>query len=74
MKTIADLALGEVAKIKNMDQLPLRLRNRYLDLGIAPGAYVKLINKVNFNRLYIIDIDDVELCLRKSDAQKIIVE
>lgn len=74
MKTIADLALGEVAKIKNMDQLPLRLRNRYLDLGIAPGVYVKLINKVNFNRLYIIDIDDVELCLRKSDAQKIIVE
>jgi len=74
MKTIVDLEIGETAKIINMDQLPLRLRNRYLDLGIAPGSYVKLINKVNFQRLYIIDIDDVELCLRKKDAQKIIVE
>ncbi|HEY8364360.1 MAG TPA: FeoA family protein [Haloplasmataceae bacterium] len=69
-KTVFSMEVGETGTITELD-IDKKLFNRYLDLGIAPNALVKLINKVNFNQLYIIEVDDVEICIRRKDAKKI---
>lgn len=72
-KTIYDMEIGEVRTIINLNKFNKRKYERFLDLGIAPNANVKLIKKISFNRLYIIEVDDVEICIRNKDAKNILV-
>ncbi len=74
LKSIYEMQIGEQGIINNMDAIELSSRHRFMDLGIAPKAMIKLLNKINFNQLYIIEVDDVEICIRRNDAKKIIVE
>jgi Fe2+ transport system protein FeoA len=71
MKTIYDMNIGDTSVIKSMDGISRQVFHRFLDLGIMPCAKVKLLNKINFNQLFIIEIEDVEICIRQKDAKNI---
>ncbi len=73
-KSIRDMQIGEESKIIDMTNMNNIVRHRFLDLGIAPDAQVRLIKRINFNQLYIIEIDDVEICIRQKDAKNIIIQ
>lgn len=73
MKTIDEMHVGEKAMIKAIKHQKAML-NRLLDLGIAPNVEVTLLRKLNFDKLFIIDVDDVEVCIRLNDAKLITVE
>ncbi len=71
---ITDLNKKEVAKIISLSDIDKLFTKRLMDLGIYESATVVMLNKLSSNRLYIIEVDDVEICLRKEDAEKIEVK
>ncbi len=73
-KSIQEMAIGEKGMIINMENVEKSMRHRFMDLGIAPYAKIILLNKVNFHQLYIIEVDDVEICIRQKDAKKIMIK
>ncbi|QVK18894.1 ferrous iron transport protein A [Mycoplasmatota bacterium] len=73
-KSIFNMSIGETGIIIDMETIDKSTRHRFMDLGIAPYAKIKLLNKVNFNQLYIIEVDDVEICIRQKYARMIIVQ
>jgi len=68
------MMLGEIGIVFDMKDIEKTVRHRFMDLGIAPYAKIKLLNKINFNQLYIIEVDDVEICIRQKDAKKIMIQ
>ena len=45
-----------------------------MDLGIYESAEVVMLNCLTFNKLYVIEVDEIELCLREEDAKQIEVK
>ncbi len=68
---IIDLNRGDIAKIVSLYNIDKSFTKRLMDLGIYEGATVVMLNKLSSNRLYIIEVDDIEICLRKEDAMLI---
>ena len=68
---ITDLDREEIAKIVSLGNIEKLFTERLMDLGIYEGATVVMLNKLSSNRLYIIEVDDIEICLRKEDAEMI---
>ena len=68
---ITDLDREEIAKIVSLGNIDKTFTKRLLDLGIYESATVVMLNKLSSNRLYVIEVDDVEICLRKEDAEMI---
>lgn len=68
---ITDLQKGETATIMSLNKIEINFMKRLLDLGIYQNARVILLNKLSYNRLYLIEVDDIEICLRKEDASLI---
>lgn len=73
-KSIYNMTIGEIGMIVDMENIEKTTRHRFMDLGIAPYAKIKLLNKINFNQLYIIEVDDVEICIRQTYAKKILIQ
>lgn len=74
LMNITNLKRNEKAKIVSLEKLDKRFIGRLMDLGIYETAEVIMLNNLSFNRLYIIEVDDIEICLREDDAKKIEVE
>ena len=68
---ITDLNREEIAKIVSLGNIDKLFTKRLMDLGIYESATVVMLNKLSSNRLYIIEVDDIEICLRKEDAEMI---
>lgn len=68
---ITDLQKGEMAIVVSLHKIEIDFMKRLLDLGIYENARVLLLNKLSFNRLYLVEVDDIEICLRKEDASLI---
>ena len=68
---ITDLDREEIAKIVSLGNIDKLFTKRLMDLGIYESATVVMLNKLSSNRLYIIEVDDIEICLRKEDAELI---
>ena len=68
---ITDLKREETAKIVSLGKIDQLFNKRLMDLGIYESAKVVMLNKLSSNRLYIIEVDDIEICLRKEDAELI---
>jgi len=68
---ITDLEREEVAKIVSLGNIDKIFTERLMDLGIYESATVVMLNKLSSNRLYIVEVDDIEICLRKEDALNI---
>jgi Fe2+ transport system protein FeoA len=72
-KILEQMTIGESGLISKINHPNLQIRHRFMDLGIAPYATIKLLKKIR-NRLYIIEVDDVEICIRRKDASLIEVK
>jgi len=51
-----------------------KLRRRLFDMGVTPGAHVKLIKKAPLGDPLEVNIRNYELTLRKSEASLVIME
>lgn len=65
---ITELNITENATILSFSEIEANFRRRLMDLGIYEGAEVILLNKLSFGRLYLLEVDEVEICIRKEDA------
>jgi Fe2+ transport system protein FeoA len=68
---ITDLKREETATIVSLGKMDKTFNKRLMDLGIYESASVVMLNKLSSNRLYVIEVDDIEICLRKEDAEMI---
>ena len=68
---ITDLKREESARIVSLGKIDKLFNKRLMDLGIYESATVVMLNKLSSNRLYVIEVDDIEICLRKEDAEMI---
>ena len=68
---ITDLQRDETAKIVSLGNIDKSFTKRLMDLGIYESAIVVMLNKLSSNRLYVVEVDDIEICLRKEDAEMI---
>lgn len=68
---LTELDVSQNATILSFDRIAPSFRRRLMDLGIYEGAHVILLNKLSFGRLYLVEVDDIELCLRHGDASLI---
>ena len=68
---ITDLKREETATIVSLGKMDKTFNKRLMDLGIYESASVVMLDKLSSNRLYVIEVDDIEICLRKEDAEMI---
>jgi Fe2+ transport system protein FeoA len=68
---ITNLEKKETAEVISFDGLDPIFVRRLMDLGIYQSARITLLNKLSFNRLYLLDVDNVERCIRRDAALKI---
>ncbi|XMB87412.1 FeoA family protein [Mycoplasmatota bacterium WC44] len=68
-----ELKIGDTATITDMSKLEKSFRNRLMDIGLYQEAVVTLVNTMSFGKMLIVEVDDVEICIRKSDAERILV-
>ncbi len=72
--TLATLKKGDRAIITSFNELSESFSRRLYDVGIAIGSEVTLLSVLNFGQLFYISIDDIDFCIRKQDATKIMIE
>ncbi|MGL4335446.1 MAG: FeoA family protein [Turicibacter sp.] len=71
---LAQLKKGNSGVILNFNTLSVSFSRRLFDMGIAIGSEVTVLNVLNFGHLFYITIDEVDFCIRKKDAEKIMIE
>jgi ferrous iron transport protein A len=68
---LSELQVGETGIVKDMGNLNTQFKNRLMDMGIYRDAKISLINTMAFGKMFIVEVDDVEICIRRSDAERI---
>ncbi|HEY8436777.1 MAG TPA: FeoA family protein [Haloplasmataceae bacterium] len=72
-KTLEQMEVGETGRILALNMVNKETCHRMLDIGIAPNAEVEVIHTLYGKALFIIDVDDVEVCIRREAARYITV-
>ena len=62
---------GDQAKVQSFERLPKSYIERLMDVGIYESAEVTLLNILAMGRLFLLEVDDIEICIRKEDAELI---
>jgi ferrous iron transport protein A len=65
---LTELKVSQSGTILSFDNIVPSFRRRLMDLGIYEGATIILLNRLSFGRLYLVEVDEIEICLRKKDA------
>lgn len=73
LKRLDEFALGETGLIKKVEGEG-KIRRRLFDMGVTPGAMVKLMKKAPLGDPLEITIRGYELTLRKTEANSVILE
>jgi len=68
---LSELVVGQTGVVKSMSGLENQFKNRLMDMGIYNNAAISLINTMAFGKMLIVEVDDVEICIRRSDAERI---
>ena len=71
MKTLADLSVGEVAVIKDLDFNDEGYSKRLYGLGLRTGKEIKVIRKALTGSPIHVTIGTTELAIRQKDAENI---
>ena len=71
---ITDLKRDDKAVIISLRSIEKSFMDRLMDLGIYEKASITLLNILAYDNLYLIEVDDIEICLRKEDALNIEVQ
>ncbi|MFK5884242.1 MAG: FeoA family protein [Candidatus Izemoplasma sp.] len=69
--TITDLKKFDSAIIVSFNGISKEFRGRLMDIGIYENAHVTLLNRLSFGSLFLIEVDDIEICMRFEDAVRI---
>ena len=69
--TLTELKRGDKAIVLSLHTLPKRYVERLMDVGIYENAEVTLLNVLAMGRLFLLEVDDIEICIRKEDAELI---
>ena len=65
---LTELKRNETAMVTSLKQLKKAYTNRLMDVGIYESAELTLVNVLAMGRLYLVEVDDIEICIRKEDA------
>jgi len=65
---ITELQRNEKASVTSLKKLHKKYTDRLMDVGIYESAEVTLLNILAMGRLYLIEVDDIEICIRREDA------
>lgn len=68
---LSEMKIKEVMTIKDMSNLDSSFLHRLMDMGIYPGAEITVVNKMARGKMLVVEVDDVEICIRKIDAERI---
>jgi ferrous iron transport protein A len=69
--SIVEMQKSEKSIIVSFDSLSKKFVDRLMDVGMYKGAEVTLLNVLAMGRLFLVEVDDIEICIRRSDASKI---
>lgn len=72
--TLADLQIGQKAKVIKLNVNNKAIRRHLLDMGITRGVEVKIKKKAPMGDPIDIELRDYELAIRKADLSLIEVE
>ena len=73
IKTLLSLSPGEMAVIQTFNN-DLNLQSRLVEMGILPGAEIRLIKKAPFKGPIEFKIRGYEVSLRYRDAEQVLVQ
>lgn len=73
MKNLAELPVGNQARVVQIDGVD-EICVRLMEMGITPGAEVKRIGTAPLGDPIEIEVRGYRLSLRKSEAQRVIVQ
>lgn len=65
---------GDKAVVQSFQTLPKSYIERLMDVGIYESAEVTLLNILAMGRLFLLEVDDIEICIRQEDASLIEVQ
>jgi len=65
---ITDLRRGEKAQVLSLNKLAKKYTERLMDVGVYESAEVTLLNIIAMGRLFLLEVDDIEICIRREDA------
>ena len=65
---ITELKKLEKASVVSLKNLAKKYTERLMDVGIYESAEVTVLNISAMGRLYLIEVDDIEICIRREDA------
>lgn len=65
---ITELTKQDKAQVLSLKKLDKKYTERLMDVGIYESAEVTLLNIIAMGRLYLIEVDDIEICIRREDA------
>lgn len=71
---LSELKIKEEGIIKDMSKLDKSFVHRLIDMGVYPEAKVQVVNVMARGKMLVIEIDDVEICIRKIDAERIVLK
>ena len=71
MKTLADLAVGDVAVIQNIDSDDIQHVKRLHAMGLRLGVEIKVLRKGLTGSPIHVSIHTTELAIRQKDAENI---
>jgi len=74
LMTIADMNKTDTARVISLNGLDKTFVERLMDIGLYEGATVTLLNILAMGRLFLLEVDDVEICIRRDDAAQIEVQ
>lgn len=65
---ITDLKKTETAQVVSLKKLHTKYTERLMDVGVYESAEVTLLNIIAMGRLFLLEVDDIEICIRREDA------
>lgn len=71
-KTLCDLQIGSTGTINDITA-PLRIKQRFMDMGLVKGTVVSIEKLAPLGNPIQISLKGYSLCLRKEDAQYILI-
>lgn len=65
---ITEMEKLEKKQVLSLKKLNKKYTARLMDVGIYESAIVTLLNVIAMGRLYLLEVDDIEICIRREDA------
>ncbi|MBE5821173.1 MAG: ferrous iron transport protein A [Clostridiales bacterium] len=74
MTNLAELKVGEIARVVKLNIQDKRIKRHLLDMGITRGVEIKIKKIAPMGDPIDVELRGYELCIRKADLEQIEVE